>query len=106
MRLRTLAYGAALVAVCAYAQNPGTRIRATPELVQPPPPAATPRSDATKTCERLPTEKREACIARLAGAQPGRRTSGPGTTGMGSGAGAGANAGTTGGGSFGQGAPH
>jgi len=98
--------GLAFVALAAWAEGPGTRIRTTPEipqameLSQPPVPIS-----QAKQCDGLRAEARERCLRRARATDVERRTSGPEATGMGSGAGAGASSGTTGGASFGGTAP-
>jgi hypothetical protein len=105
MLARTLALLAVMLVIPAHAEGPGTRLRTTPEVPQAVPPIATPTADAIKSCERLDGERRERCLARLAEAQPGRRSSGPEATGMGSGAGVGATSGTSGNAGTGASAP-
>jgi len=106
MLAHAVALAAALLTPGAHAEGPGTRLRTNPEIPPPVASTSTPTSDAVNSCERLATEQRERCLARLAEPQPGRRSSGPEATGMGSGAGAGATSGTSGNAGAGASAPH
>ena len=106
MLARPLLLAAMLFLPSAHAEGPGTRLRTNPEIPPPVASTTTPTNDAVKSCERLALEQRERCLARLAETQPGRRSSGPEATGMGSGSGAGATSGTSGNAGLGASAPH
>ena len=105
MLTRAVALAAAFSLPSAHAEGPGTRLRTNPDIPPPVASTTTPTTDAVKSCERLAIEQRERCLARLAEMQPGRRSSGPEATGMGSGSGAGATSGTSGNAGVGASAP-
>jgi hypothetical protein len=94
---RALAIGvAAGVAVAAWAEGPGSRLRTTPEVPQPMELTKAPTAPEVKGCDRLRDEQRERCFAALRESTAGRAPSGPGATGMGTGAGTGATTGASG----------
>lgn len=86
-----------------YADGPGSRLRAGPELQQPPNRAAARDLDR---CDTLRDEEKERCKKAVrAAAAADEKPRGPEATGMGSGAGASTGTGTSGGGTFGSAAP-
>jgi hypothetical protein len=90
-------------AALSHADGPGSRIRAGPELQQPPNRAAARDLDR---CDTLRDEEKERCKKAVrAAAAADEKPRGPEATGMGSGAGASAGTGTSGGGSFGSASP-
>jgi hypothetical protein len=104
-RILAFAIGFAYV-TSALAEGPGSRLRTTPEI--PPPATSTPApgaSEEQKRCDALSREQKENCLVQLRSGAPGRGSSGPEATGMGSGAGSSAASGTTGGVTFGGSAP-
>jgi hypothetical protein len=103
-----VAVGVASVSMAAWA-GPGSRLRTTREVPQAIELTTAPTPPEVKGCGRLRGEQREQCFAALRESTPGRPSSGPEATGMGSGAGASATTGnasaTAGGASVGGSAP-
>ena len=90
-------------AAASYADGPGSRIRAGPELQQPPNRAAARDLDR---CDTLRDEEKARCKKAVrAAAAADEKPRGPEATGMGSGAGSSAGTGTSGAGSFGSASP-
>jgi hypothetical protein len=88
-------------AAASYADGPGSRLRAGPDLQQPPNRAAARDLDR---CDTLRDEEKERCKKAVrAAAAADEKPRGPEATGMGSGASA--SAGTSGGGAVGSAAP-
>jgi hypothetical protein len=84
--MRLLALGLAFVAHLACAEGPGSRLRSTPQVPQPPAQSDSTVSDAAKACADVRPEERARCLAQVRNPATPLGSNGAPATGMGSGA--------------------
>ena len=103
MRSRALALLAVVLAVPAFAEGPGSRLRTTPEIAVPQRDARRDAMEDQTRCARLPQEARQRCLDEARQSALERKPVGPDSTGVGSGAGSTATGPATGAGATGSG---
>jgi hypothetical protein len=75
----------ALIAGLACAEGPGSRLRSTPEVPQPPAQSDSTIRNPAKACADLRPEERARCLAQVRNAPTPLGSNGPPATGMGTG---------------------
>jgi hypothetical protein len=81
-----LAISLVFIAHLACAEGPGSRLRSTPEVPQPPAKSDSTARDPAKACAELGGERRTRCLAQVRNSPTPLGSNGPPATGMGSGA--------------------
>jgi len=81
-----VALALALITELAFAEGPGSRLRSTPEVPQPPAQTDSTASNPAKACETVRAEERARCLAQVRNAPTPLGSNGPPATGMGTGA--------------------
>jgi len=76
----------ALITELAFAEGPGSRLRSTPEVPQPPAQSDSTTTNPAKACADVRPEERARCLAQVRNAPTPLGSNGPAATGMGTGA--------------------